>query len=480
MVRRYNRLLAVAHVLTDATAGMVAFLTAYWVRFHSNLIDVTKGLPPLEQYLWVTPLLGLLVPLAFHLHGVYRLRRGRSRIDDFFGVLVGSVLAVVFGVVTTLYVQTYYIPDALKDRGVFEVSQLVWGLFLLFNVALTFSTRVMVRDWLERRWRAGIGLKRVLVAGAGDLGRLVVDKVLEHRELGLKVVGFVDDRADTGGYLGYRGLPLLGTLEETPEILQREKIDQLYVALPLDEHVKMVSLVENANREIVDIKVVPDLLQMLSLRARLEDLDGLPIINIHDVPLRGFNALVKRAMDVALAGVSLIVLAIPMAVIAILLRVTSPGAALFRQERMGLDGKPFYVWKFRSMYDGAERSSGPVWAIEDDPRCTPLGRFLRRSNLDELPQLWNVLKGDMSLVGPRPERPFFVDQFKQRIPQYMLRHKVRAGLTGWAQVNGWRGNTSIEKRIEYDLYYIENWSIMLDVKIMWLTLVKGFFHRHAY
>lgn len=480
MVRRYNRLLAVAHVLTDATAGMVAFLTAYWVRFHSNLIDVTKGLPPLEQYLWVTPLLGLLVPLAFHLHGVYRLRRGRSRIDDFFGVLVGSVLAVVFGVVTTLYVQTYYIPDALKDRGVFEVSQLVWGLFLLFNVALTFSTRVMVRDWLERRWRAGIGLKRVLVAGAGDLGRLVVDKVLEHRELGLKVVGFVDDRADTGGYLGYRGLPLLGTLEETPEILQREKIDQLYVALPLDEHVKMVSLVENANREIVDIKVVPDLLQMLSLRARLEDLDGLPIINIHDVPLRGFNALVKRAMDVALAGVSLIVLAIPMAIIAILLRVTSPGAALFRQERMGLDGKPFYVWKFRSMYDGAERSSGPVWAIEDDPRCTPLGRFLRRSNLDELPQLWNVLKGDMSLVGPRPERPFFVDQFKQRIPQYMLRHKVRAGLTGWAQVNGWRGNTSIEKRIEYDLYYIENWSIMLDVKIMWLTLVKGFFHRHAY
>jgi Undecaprenyl-phosphate glucose phosphotransferase len=480
MVRRYNRLLAVAHVLTDAAAAMVAFLTAYWVRFHSNLIDVTKGLPPLEQYLWVTPLLGMLVPLAFHLHGVYRLRRGRSRIDDFFGVLVGSVLAVVFGVVTTLYVQTYYIPDALKDRGVFEVSQLVWGLFLLFNVALTFSSRVLVRDWLERRWRAGIGLKRVLVAGAGDLGRLVVDKVLEHRELGLKVVGFVDDRADTGGSLGYRGLPLLGTLDETPEILQREKIDQLYVALPLDEHVKMLALVENANREIVDIKVVPDLLQMISLRARLEDLDGLPIINIHDVPLRGFNALVKRAMDVGLAGLSLIVLAIPMAIIALLLRATSPGAALFRQERMGLDGKPFHVWKFRSMYDGAERNSGPVWAIEDDPRCTPLGRFLRRSNLDELPQLWNVLKGDMSLVGPRPERPFFVDQFKQRIPQYMLRHKVRAGLTGWAQVNGWRGNTSIEKRIEYDLYYIENWSIMLDVKIMWLTLVKGFFHRHAY
>src|SRR5690606_1175183 len=310
--------------------------------------------------------------------------------------------------------------------------------------------------------------------------RLVVDKILEHRELGLKVVGFVDDRADSGGYIGYRGLPLLGTLEETPEILQREKIDQLYVALPLDEHVKMLKLVENANREIVDIKVVPDLLQMISLRARLEDLDGLPIINIHDVPLRGMNALLKRAMDVVLAAVGLLVLSPVLVLIAIVLRATSPGPALFRQERMGLDGKPFYVWKFRSMYDGAERESGPVWATEDDPRCTPIGRFLRRSNLDELPQLWNVLKGDMSLVGPRPERPFFVDQFKQRIPQYMLRHKVRAGLTGWAQVNGWRGNTSIEKRIEFDLYYIENWSIMLDLKIMWLTLVKGFFHRHAY
>ena len=277
---------------------------------------------------------------------------------------------------------------------------------------------------MERRWRAGIGLKRVLVAGSGDLGRLVVDRILEHRELGLKVVGFVDDQAEGGAHLGYRGLPLLGTLDETPEILQREKIDHLYVALPLDEHVKMLGLVENANREIVDIRVVPDLLQIISLRARLEDLDGLPIINIHDVPLRGLNAVLKRTMDFVLAALSLLVLAIPMIILTLLIRITSPGPALFRQERMGLDGKAFYVWKFRSMADGAERNSGPVWAVEDDPRCTPVGQFLRRSNLDELPQLWNVLRGDMSLVGPRPERPFFVDQFKQRIPQYMLRHKV--------------------------------------------------------
>jgi exopolysaccharide biosynthesis polyprenyl glycosylphosphotransferase len=166
-------------------------------------------------------------------------------------------------------------------------------------------------------------------------------------------------------------------------------------------------------------------------------------------------------------------------VIALIIRLTSPGPALYRQERMGLDGRRFSVWKFRSMYVDAEQETGPVWASEDDPRCTPIGRFLRRTSLDELPQLWNVLVGHMSLVGPRPERPFFVEQFKHRIPQYMLRHKVKAGLTGWAQVNGWRGNTSLEKRIEYDLYYIENWSVTLDIKILWLTLVKGF-HRHAY
>jgi len=242
----------------------------------------------------------------------------------------------------------------------------------------------------------------------------------------------------------------------------------------------MVSLVESANREIVEVKVVPDLVQVIALRARLEELDGIPIINIHDVPLRGFNSVLKRVIDVAISAAGLLTLAPVILTVAAIIRRTSPGAAFFRQERMGLDGRSFWVWKFRSMYDGAERETGPVWAREDDPRCTPIGRFLRRSNLDEVPQLWNVLRGDMSLVGPRPERPFFVQQFKQRMPQYMLRHKVKAGLTGWAQVNGWRGNTSIEKRIEYDLYYIENWSVMLDLKIMWLTLVNGFFHKHAY
>jgi Undecaprenyl-phosphate glucose phosphotransferase len=479
MVKRWNRLLVAFYVISDALFGMIAFLLAYVIRFDSGILTVTKGHPPVAQYVNVLPFIGILVPLAFHMQGIYRLRRGRSRVDDFFAVFVGSILSVFLGVVTTLYIQAYYVPEELKDRGIYEVSQLVWAIFLVINVCLTYASRELVRETLERRWRAGIGLKRVLVAGAGELGRVVVDKILEHRELGYKVIGFLDDRAG-GDHLGYRGLPLLGTLAEAGEILQRERIDQLYVALPMDEHEKMVSLVESANREIVDIKVVPDLVQVIALRARLEELDGIPIIDIHGVPLQGFNSVLKRAIDVTLSGAALILLSPVIGLIAGIIRFTSSGSPFFRQERMGLDGKRFYVWKFRSMHDGAERETGPVWAREEDPRCTPIGRLLRRSNLDELPQFWNVLKGDMSLVGPRPERPFFVEQFKQRIPQYMLRHKVKAGLTGWAQVNGWRGNTSIEKRIEYDLYYIENWSVSLDIKILWLTVLKGFFHKHAY
>jgi Undecaprenyl-phosphate glucose phosphotransferase len=477
MVRRHNRLLVAFHVMADAVLGMVAFFIAYLLRFETGLIAITRGHPPVEQYVNVLPFVALIVPLGFHFQGLYRLRRGRSRIDDFFNVLVGSIFAVVLGVVATLYFQAYYATDTQRDIGAYEVSRIVWGMFLVLNIAMGYLSRKFIREALERRWLAGIGLRRILIAGAGDLGRVVADRILEHRELGYQIVGFVDDKAG-GDHLGYRGLPLLGSLSDAAEVVTNEKIDDLYVALPLEEHMKLLDLVESTSREGVDVKVVPDLLQFIALRARLEDLDGVPVINLNDVPLQGISAFVKRVLDVVISAGALAFMAIPGLLISWVIKRTSPGPVFYSQERMGLDGKQFTVYKFRTMPVDAE-AEGPVWSDDNDNRATRVGAFLRRHDLDEWPQFWNVLVGDMSIVGPRPERPFFVEQFKHRIPQYMLRHKVKAGITGWAQVNGWRGNTSLEKRIEYDLYYIENWSVTLDIKIMWLTLIRVFAPNRA-
>ena len=476
MVKRYNRLLVAIHVVCDLISSALAFAFAYWLRFHSPFVQLRPppAQPIFAEYVAVLPVVALLVPLAFQLQGVYRLRRSRTRVDDFFAVLVGNIVAVLGGVVGTLFLQGYYPNWLIKD----PVSRAVWILFLGLNVIFTFSSRELVRDLLRRRWRAGIGLKRVLIVGASDLGRMVADRILEHSELGFRLLGFVDDRLGSTDAIGHRGLPLLGTVQETAEVCLREKIDVLYVALPIEEHVKTLAVVEFASRECVDVHVVPDLLQFIALRARLEDLDGLPIISINDVPLRGLNSVIKRIVDVALSSAALLLGAVPALILAWLVKRSSPGPVFYHQERMGLDGKGFTVYKFRSMPVGAEDHTGPIWAPDNDPRVTSVGRWLRRHDIDELPQFWNVLKGEMSIVGPRPERPFFVEQFKHRIPQYMLRHKVKAGITGWAQVNGWRGNTSLEKRIEFDLYYIENWSLSLDIKIIWLTVLRGL-HRLA-
>ena len=479
MTKGHPNLQGVIYVLGDSVLAMLAFVCAYLFRFELGILPVTRGYPPFEQYLAVLPIVGLLVPVAFHFNGLYRANRSRTNVDDFFGVFIGSILAVVLGVLSTLYMQTYYLPEELKQRGAFEISQLAWVVFLIFNTIFTFSARKFVRELIERRWRAGIGLKRVLVAGVGELGRRVADKALRQRELGHQIIGFVDDKAATS-HLGYRGLPLLGTLKETEDILQRENIDILYLTLSPEDQMKMLALIEVANKECIEIKVVPNLLQFMVLKAGLEDMDGIPIIRVNEVPLHGFNNTLKRFVDISLSTVALGILAAPMALIAIIVKNSSPGPALYKQERMGLDGQSFTVYKFRSMTENAESETGPMWSRENDPRRTQLGILLRRFHFDELPQLWNVLRGDMSLVGPRPERPYFVEQFKQRIPHYMLRHKVKSGITGWAQVNGWRGNTSVEKRIEFDLYYIENWSIGLDFKILWLTIARGIFHIRAF
>ncbi len=482
MLRAKTRKWVAIHVAVDVVATCLAWLLAYALRFHeplATLVPVTKGVPDVSRYLLLLPLMALLWPPVLYFHGLYQIRRGRSRIDETFAILFSVLLASALTLGATLYVRVYYRfqPEAAP---LWEYSQAVFALFVLLDVLLISLGRQALRAWQERQWAAGENLTRVLVAGTGELGRTVAETLLAHRRLGYRVIGFLGESPRAAGHAG---LPVLGTIDAAREAVERSQADQVYVALPLEDHARLVPLVQGLSNECVDLKVVPDVVQYATIRASLEDLDGIPIISLNEVPLQGWSSMVKRGMD-ALAS-SLLLLGLTLVpvlpVLALLVRLYGgKGPVLLRQERMTLDGKTFQIFKFRTMVDGAEKDTGPVFATSDDPRRTPIGAFLRRHNLDELPQLLNVLLGDMSLVGPRPERPPFVQQFRERIPQYMRRHRVKSGMTGWAQVNGWRGNTSIEKRIEFDLYYIENWSLRLDLKILILTLFRGFGQPHAY
>jgi Undecaprenyl-phosphate glucose phosphotransferase len=477
MLKFQVRKLVAVLALLDVTGTALAWIAAYSLRFHSGsfmaVLPVTKGIPPLSHYLLLLPFICALWPAVLYFHGLYRLRRGRSRIDEFFAILFSVLIASALTLGATLYVRVYY-----AQAEEWEYSRAALALFVVLDLVAINASRAALRRWLRRRYAAGENVKRVLVAGAGELGRRVADTLLAHRDLGYRVVGFLDDeRTDTTE----EGVPVLGRLADAMQVAGQYRVDQLYIALPLEEHARMVQLIRSVSNECVDIKVVPDLVQYATIRADLEDLDGIPIISLNEVPLRGWSSMAKRVMDMVVGSIALLLFSPAFLAIALAIRWRGgSGPILLRQERMTLDGKTFYIYKFRTMVVDAERDTGPVWAQPEDPRRTPVGVWLRRFNLDELPQFLNVILGDMSLVGPRPERPPFVLEFKRRIPQYMLRHRVKSGITGWAQVNGWRGNTSLEKRIEYDLYYIENWSLLLDVKILILTLFRGFGQKHAY
>jgi exopolysaccharide biosynthesis polyprenyl glycosylphosphotransferase len=462
-----TRRIALLFLVSDLATTFAAIWAAYVLRFRAEIVPATKGIPDAALYYRLFPLIAVLWPVVFYFYGLYQVRRNRSRVEEGLAVLVATGLAtLLLTALATLY------------RG-FSYSRLVLALFFLADVLFVFAGRTAIRRYLEEAWRHGFGVRQVLVVGAGRLGRAVVDKLVEHPEAGLRVVGMVDDDA---GKLqtSYRGAPVLGSTAQAASLSEEYRVDTVFLALPLEAHRTMLAVLKDVARTVPDVRVVPDLLQYITFRAGVEDFDGLPVVHLTSVPLSGWMSLVKRSLDIGISAVSLLLLSPLFAAIAIAIRLEDRGAVFYRQWRMGLDGRPFHILKFRSMVLGAEDESGPTWASPDDPRRTRRGRFLRRWSLDELPQLINVLRGDMSLVGPRPERPEFVREFKEEFPQYMLRHRVRAGMTGWAQVHGWRGNTSVTKRIEYDLYYIENWSLSLDIKILWMTLRHGLKHRNAY
>lgn len=324
-----------------------------------------------------------------------------------------------------------------------------------------------------------MNLKSVLIVGAGDMGKSIAEKLSQYKDLGFVVRGFLDDERSVGEVVDVNGgISILGPLSELEPILEKDDVSDVYVALDLNNYDKILETLKVVNKYVVNVRLIPDLFQLLTLKARIEDLDGFPVISVDEPPLRGMLLLAKRMIDIVVSATFLLLFSPFLLFVGLFIRLTSKGPVLYHQERMGLDGKKFIMHKFRTMFCDAELQTGPVMCAPDDPRITKIGKFLRKFSLDEIPQLVNVLKGEMSLVGPRPERPVFVKEFREKIPKYMLRHKVKSGVTGWAQVHGLRQDTPIDKRLDYDFYYIQNWSLSLDLKILWKTLRKGFIDRN--
>jgi Undecaprenyl-phosphate glucose phosphotransferase len=449
---------------TDVVLIALAWFLAYHLRLTSGLIPVWKGVPPLEEY--VFPLLYLLptwsvVGVSL---GLYSPRRTFVLWQE------GWQLTKAVSLTVMCFTATSYL---IKEV---DISRLVLGIFWGVAIVLPLASRWVIPGTLQRLRCKGTYLRRTLLVGDGDLAHQVIKTIQEHPEAGLTIVGVLaESERQVGTQLD--GIGVMGTFDEVGLIIQREHIDQLIIAPPFRAYEAVESVLARMENEPVDVVLVPDLSRYMSSRCGVEDLAGIPALTLQGAPLYGWNAVLKRGLDLCISACAFVLLAPLMLVIALLIKLSSPGPILYRQQRMGLDCRPFTLLKFRSMRADAEPLGVPIWSRKNDDRCTWLGAWLRYLNLDELPQLINVLKGEMSLIGPRPERPEFITRFRKGIPRYMLRHKIQAGMTGWAQIHGFRGDTSIEERLRYDLEYIQRWSLLFDLKILLLTLVKGFFHR---
>jgi Undecaprenyl-phosphate glucose phosphotransferase len=430
-------------------------------------VIIDTSIPPYSQYAWMTPVLLAATVVVFYGHGVYRRHRLRTLRSELRGVLGGALIVLLLTLAGSYFFRQV------------EYSRIHMLYFGALTAALLVAERALFRLSVRALRRRGLLVRRFLLVGDSPLAAEFYERFKDSHELGLQLVGLVTPGPQTQT-AALRGLPRLGTVGELPRVLQQHPVDQVVSALTLRQHEQMEALGRILDEHVVDHRILPDLGRAIRLRTEVEIFDGLPLVVVSQGPLEGWNQVFKRVFDLAGSLAALLVFSPCFVVVPILIKLTSPGPVFYDQERMGWNGKRFRILKFRSMPVDAEHRTGPVWATAADQRPTALGALLRRSNLDEIPQLLNVLKGDMSLVGPRPERPVFIEEFKRKIPGYMLRHKIKAGITGWAQVNGWRGNTSLEKRIECDLFYISNWSIAFDFRILLLTLFRGFFHRNAY
>ncbi len=464
MIRQRSQILCAWFLLWDLTLTAAAWVGAYYLRFETGWIPVTKH-PPDAYLCWLNlPLVLVLAAVAFRLTGQYAIHRLRRFREEVVCVLKGTALLSLLVMATT-----FYLRDAYESRAAMVLFSVLDGVMMLAARRLTWTA---IRQLRSR----GYNQTHAVIVGTGRVARKTAQALRHASWMGIKTLGFVEDRQDRWA----SDLNVLGTFAELPELIAKYRIAHAFIALPMGRYDDVRRVFDLLSQSFCEVRLVADVPDLAGLSLTTTNLDGLPVIGLRESPHFGLNVVVKRAMDVVLSLLALVVLSPVMLLIAALVKLTSPGPVFYRQERCGLNGESFQMLKFRSLRADAEAQTGAVWAQKDDPRRTRLGAFLRKSSLDELPQLFNVLMGDMSLVGPRPERPVFIKQFQKTIPNYMARHCVKAGITGWAQVHGWRGNTSLRKRVQYDLYYITHWTPWLDLRIMWMTLFHGLFHRNAY
>ena len=461
MLKAHSRLFEHLTLAADLVLIASCWVVAYTVRFH---VVPVNDIPPFVGYaLQLLPIL-LVWGFAFRAFDLYRPNRLGSRVSEWLDVAKASTL----GVLVLVAIMTFVFRDHVYSR-------LVIVLFWAESIVAVSLSRAVFRELFRFARRHGFNQRYAIVVGGGEPAAEVLRVLRRRPDVGIGVLGMLSDKRDVPDNVRW-----LGGIEDVRAVLDRQQVDIVFIALPHADYSRITTVLHGIGDDPVAIHLVPHVFGLPSLRGGVEEFETVPFIHLRESPLYGWNRVLKRAFDLGGAALALTLAAPVMLAIVAALKLTSPGPVLYRQERMGVDGRRFRMLKFRTMQVDAEAQTGPVWATADDPRRTWLGAFLRRWSLDELPQLLNVLRGEMSLVGPRPERPSFVEEFRRRVPGYMLRHKVKAGITGWAQINGWRGNTSIERRIECDLYYIERWSLGFDLRILIQTLWYGFRNRNAY
>jgi Undecaprenyl-phosphate glucose phosphotransferase len=453
----------------DAVVICIAYVLAWIYKF--LILKDQRGLT-LAQY--CVALIGI-IPLYLMLYlacNLYTSKRVQGRRLEGGNIVKANTIGI-------LIVMAAFFPLRDVIEPIKYYSRWMLAYFYVINIVLEIIARNLIRWCLRKIRRKGFNLRHLIFVGYSGAAEAFIDRILANPQWGYKISGILDDNKEPG--YTYKGIAVLGSTDELEKILENNRLDEIALTLALREYYKLKRIVAICEKSGVHTKFVPDYNDIIPTRPYTEDLLGLPVVNIRHVPLtNSFNMICKRAMDIVGAIVAIIIFSPVMLVTAVLVKTTSKGPLIYKQERVGLHNQTFQMYKFRSMEVQSAKSEKRAWTVRDDPRVTKVGRVIRKTSIDELPQLFNILKGDMSLVGPRPERPFFVEKFREEIPRYMVKHQVRPGLTGWAQVNGYRGDTSIKKRIEYDLYYIENWTMGLDIKILFLTFFKGFVNKNAY